>query len=289
MQEEGRTVSAYMKQWEAVQVFRSDIPWKNITISSKEIELEALNQSHTISKQYQCALVGNLGILLDSRCGDAIDRFKFVIRMNLAPCGGDFKRDVGSKVNLDSVNVDQLERLVSCTDTYYPPEAKCSITDKGCLKKREKKYGTPRKPIDCDDLLNRLKRANGTTIWYFKKIGNIAATKRMLGVLKPKYNIDIHFAYSPRSLMGPASKAFKVGFPSSGLALYSAATQFCHEIYMFGFYPFYQDSNNRTLRYHYYDQLKINYTTNRHYMPNEYKTFLRLNRTGAISLINNCR
>ncbi|XP_041453413.1 alpha-N-acetylneuraminide alpha-2,8-sialyltransferase-like [Lytechinus variegatus] len=284
-----RNVSVYVKRWEAVQVFRSDIPWRKITFSRTEKELKARDQTHTISKQYQCALVGNSGILLDSRCGDVIDKFTFVIRMNLAPCGGEFKRDVGSKVNLVSVNVDQLERLISCTDTHYPPEAKCSVKDQRCLKEREKKYGTPRKPIDCDDLINRLKRANGTTIWYFKKIGNIAAIKRMLGVLKPKYNIDIYFAYSPRSLMGPASKAFKVGFPSTGLAIYSAATQFCHEIHMFGFYPFYQDSNNRTLRHHYYDQRKINYTTNPHYMPNEYKTFLRLNRTGAISLVNSCR
>ncbi|XP_054748097.2 alpha-2,8-sialyltransferase 8B-like [Lytechinus pictus] len=289
MREIQRNVSAYMKRWEAVQVFRSDVPWRKITVSRTEKELKACNQTHTVSKQYQCALVGNSGILLDSRCGDVIDRFKLVIRMNLAPFGGEFKRDVGSKVDLDTFNLIQLERLLSCTDTRYPPEAKCNITDQVCLKKREEKYGTPREAIDCDDLLDRLKRANGTTLWYFKKIGNIAAIRRLLGVLKPKYNIDIHFAYSPRSLMGPATKAFEIEFPSSGLAVYSAATQFCHKIYMFGFYPLPRDPNNRTIQHHYYEVIDMNHTENVHKMPSEYQVFLRLNRTGTIGLINDCR
>ncbi|XP_030830636.1 alpha-2,8-sialyltransferase 8B-like [Strongylocentrotus purpuratus] len=210
--------------------------------------------------------------------------------MNLAPPGGEFKRDVGSKVNLVSLNWEQIERLISCTNSSYPPEWKCKSEDHVCLKERKRKFPKPRAPTHCDDLLRRMKRLNGTTLWYFKSIGrNYDAIKRMLGILKPKYNINIDFAYSPISLMTPSKKAWKVGFPSSGLAIYSAATQFCKQITMFGFYPFSQDWRNRTLRHHYYEEGTMNYTSNQHHMPNEYRILLELNRTGAINLVNECR
>eukprot|EP00057_Strongylocentrotus_purpuratus_P008599 XP_011663073.1 PREDICTED: alpha-2,8-sialyltransferase 8B-like [Strongylocentrotus purpuratus] len=290
VQEIQRRVSAYISPWQAVQIIHPDVPREKIIYSSNQARLTALHQSETISGHNQCALIGNAGILLESGCGDVIDKFEFVIRMNLAPSGGEFKRDVGSKVNLVTLNAEQIGRLISCTNSSYPPEWKCKSEDEDCLQKRERKYPPLRAPTNCDSLLRRMKRFNGTTLWYFKSIGRIFdATKRMLGILKPKYNIDINFAYSTTSLMSPSHKAWNVGFPSSGMAILTAATQFCQQITMFGFYPFSQDSRNRTLRHHYYEEGTMNYTSNQHHMPNEYRIFLELNRTGAINLVNECR
>ena len=77
--------------------------------------LKRTNQSETLSAQSSCALVGNAGILLDSQCGHVIDKFPFVIRMNLALYGGIYSSDVGSKVNLITLNAFQMDELIACT------------------------------------------------------------------------------------------------------------------------------------------------------------------------------
>ena len=43
--------------------------------------------------------------------------------------------------------------------------------------------------------------------------------------------------------------AWNISFPSSGFAAYTAVTQICRYITLFGFYPFYQDWHNRTLQH----------------------------------------
>ncbi|XP_072173102.1 alpha-N-acetylneuraminide alpha-2,8-sialyltransferase-like [Diadema setosum] len=56
----------------------------------------------------RCAVVGSSGLLEGSRCGSAIDDNDFVFRVNLSPVGGPFEDDVGSKINVTTINRSQV-------------------------------------------------------------------------------------------------------------------------------------------------------------------------------------
>lgn len=74
--------------------------------------------------------------------------------------------------------------------------------------------------------------------------------------------------------------------PSTGLLMYTMATRFCDEIYLYGFWPFPKDGNGNPVKYHYYDGLRYRYFSNAgpHRMPLEFKTLKRLHSKGALKL-----
>ncbi|CAH1251798.1 ST8SIA3 [Branchiostoma lanceolatum] len=51
----------------------------------------------------KCAVIGNSGILLDSGCGNEINKADFVFRCNFAPTKG-YEKDVGTKTNFTTFN-----------------------------------------------------------------------------------------------------------------------------------------------------------------------------------------
>ncbi|CAO2145616.1 unnamed protein product [Urochloa humidicola] len=60
-----------------------------------------------------CAVVGNSGILLGSGRGAHIDAHDFIIRLNNAPAGGAFARDVGSRTSLTLAHSTVLRRCAT--------------------------------------------------------------------------------------------------------------------------------------------------------------------------------
>ena len=69
------------------------------------------NRTFNIPYQRSCAVVGNSGILLNSSYGRLIDQHDLVIRANLQAVKG-YERDVGTKMNITSINMVALKSLV---------------------------------------------------------------------------------------------------------------------------------------------------------------------------------
>ncbi|XP_072180975.1 alpha-2,8-sialyltransferase 8B-like [Diadema setosum] len=226
-------------------------------------------QTRPVPKVRTCSIVGNGGILDDSVCGDVIDEADMVIRLNLAYFGGKYGRDVGSKVNIMTLNLYQYRKVTKCFS-------------KKPVNLRYKKFTD-----ECRELFDRLRAVNGSILWHFKGLGRFKDFKDALTFLH-KFGIHVSFAYSPSAPMTLAKSVFNLTFPSTGVAIYTAATQFCSEIRLFGFYPFYQDPTNRTLRYHYYDEMPMNYTENGHKMPHEFELLMNMEKRGVLRVINDC-
>ncbi|XP_071496114.1 alpha-2,8-sialyltransferase 8B-like [Diadema antillarum] len=265
-----RRISYHIKWWQSVQIFHEGVSELDYRFQTSHVTVLRRNRSRGFPVKDHCALVGNGGVLLGSGCGATIDSYDCVIRVNLAPYGGEFSSDVGSSVDLITANYEQFNALVSCTSHPLGGE-------------------TPADREDCASLIHRLKGANGKILWFFKTPKNFRTMRRMLRVLRTEHKLNMSFAYSPAFPMTAAMMAWRFRFPSSGLATYTAATQFCRHVHLFGFYPFATDSRNQPLRHHYYENTTMNYSKNAHKMPEEYRLFLELNSTGAIRLVNDCR
>ncbi|XP_071495390.1 alpha-2,8-sialyltransferase 8B-like [Diadema antillarum] len=227
------------------------------------------NQTRPVPKVKTCSIVGNAGILDDSVCGDVIDEADMVIRLNLAYFGGKYGRDVGSKVNIMTLNLYQYRKITQCFSKTPVNLRYDNFT------------------AQCRDLFDRLRAVNGSILWHFKGLGRFKDFRNALTFLH-KVGINVSFAYSPSAPMSLAKSVFNLSFPSTGVAIYTAATQFCSEIRLFGFYPFYKDPTNRTLRYHYYDEMQLNYTENGHKMPHEFELLMNMEKRGVIRVINDC-
>ncbi|XP_072162910.1 alpha-2,8-sialyltransferase 8B-like [Diadema setosum] len=260
-----------MTRDKTIQIFINGIPPKTMRKSSSKVGMARSGQTRTVPLVDSCSIVGNSGILLESNCGDVIDRADLVLRMNLAPAGGEFARDVGSKTNLTTINFEQSNTLSFCAQDVYARKPLTKI------------------PKKCQSLMKLILRVNNTVVWYFKgepRINEVAM--KGLEFYKKYYNLQVFFGFSPESPFPPTHKWLGVRLATTGAAVYLAANTFCRRITMFGFYPRYVDPRNRTLRYHYYDDTPKNYSKTRHSFSKEFEVWQSLENDGYLRIINDC-
>ncbi|XP_048185468.1 alpha-2,8-sialyltransferase 8B isoform X2 [Perognathus longimembris pacificus] len=210
-----------------------------------------------------CAIVGNSGVLLNSGCGQEIDTHSFVIRCNLAPVQ-EYAQDVGLKTDLVTMNPSVIQRafedLVNATW-------------------REK-------------LLQRLHGLNGSILWIpaFMARGGKERVE-WVNTLILKHHVNVRTAYPSLRLLHAVrgywlTNKVHIKRPTTGLLMYTLATRFCNQIYLYGFWPFPLDQNQNPVKYHYYDSLKYGYTSQAspHTMPLEFKALKNLHEQGALKL-----
>ncbi|XP_026565122.1 alpha-2,8-sialyltransferase 8B isoform X1 [Pseudonaja textilis] len=215
-------------------------------------------------KHYRtCAIVGNSGILLNSGCGKEIDTHSFVIRCNLAPVQ-EYTHDVGTKTDLVTMNPSVIQRAFEdlVNDTW-----------------REK-------------LLQRLHSLNGSILWipaFMAKGGKERV--EWVNELILKHHINVRTAYPSLRLLHAVrgywlTNKVYIKRPTTGLLMYTLATRFCNQIYLYGFWPFPQDPDQNPVKYHYYDRLKYGYMSQAspHTMPLEFKALKLLHHQGALKL-----
>ncbi|XP_053844889.1 alpha-2,8-sialyltransferase 8B isoform X2 [Vidua macroura] len=215
-------------------------------------------------KQFpSCAIVGNSGVLLSSGCGPEIDAHSFVIRCNLAPVQ-EYSQDVGMKTDLVTMNPSVIQRTFEdlVNETW-----------------REK-------------LLQRLHSLNGSILWipaFMAKGGKERV--EWVNELILKHHINVRTAYPSLRLLHAVrgywlTNKVHIKRPTTGLLMYTLATRFCNQIYLYGFWPFPLDQNQNPVKYHYYDSLKYGYTSQAspHTMPLEFKALKTLHQQGALKL-----
>ncbi|XP_033114082.1 CMP-N-acetylneuraminate-poly-alpha-2,8-sialyltransferase-like isoform X2 [Anneissia japonica] len=213
-----------------------------------------------IPRQRTCAVIGNSGILLGSKCGAEIDAHDYVLRSNMAP-RNNYTDDVGNQTDVMTVNSMATKEALKCITNE---SSSCYF-----------KY------------LDTYRYLNGSILW-FSKFGVSAKSHFQFVNLFRKHKLNILIAHPFKPLNGMIASLWnmlkKKYSPSSGLFLYTVSVSICDKISMYGFYPFGTAPDGSDLPYHYYND-KFNSFKSGHNIPYEFRKLLSLSKQGYFRIV----
>ncbi|KAI8504458.1 hypothetical protein Bbelb_175760 [Branchiostoma belcheri] len=177
-----------------------------------------------------CSVVGNGGILTDSRCGRQIDSSDFITRSNFSPVGGQFAGDVGSKTDFITVNPSVF--------AFYNNLIK--EEDQGKFLDDLAKYGKPLMYTHPFRLRNQAMVCL-QAISAMKKAGRMDQVRAS----HPDFLRSVETFWKGRGLKALRS--------TTGLLLLSVSLSLCEQVTLYGFWPF-TSYNDQPVNYHYFDR-----------------------------------
>ncbi|XP_066274279.1 CMP-N-acetylneuraminate-poly-alpha-2,8-sialyltransferase-like [Branchiostoma lanceolatum] len=213
-----------------------------------------------------CAVVGNSGILLGSRCGRQIDSADFVFRANLAAIEG-FENDVGTKSNFTTMNPSVLSHDYAIEGDFN----NATIRIRNMFLKRLR--------LIHDQILH---------IPAFVSAGGPRAVEFVNKAIL-KYRLPMKMSYAPSNVNEKLTEMwndspFKPNRSSTGCILFVVAACLCDQTHLYGFYPFDKDQNGREKKYHYYGDFKEKYLDPKHVMKEEYRAYQTFHKRKALVL-----
>lgn len=210
-----------------------------------------------------CAVVGNGGILADSRCGERIDSAQFVMRCNLPPLKNGYEKHVGIKTNLVTANPSIL------------------LHKYGALMGRRRPFVESLESY-----------GNSLLVLPAFSFGlNTPVSLRVVYTIEDFKSPARPVFFNPEYLQSLEvfwhNQGLKAGRLSTGLMMASIALEVCSNVQLYGFWPF---SNHPyefySLSNHYYDNIKAKAV---HAMPVEFNLLLQLHSQGVLKLhLGNC-
>ncbi|XP_041639130.1 alpha-2,8-sialyltransferase 8E-like [Cheilinus undulatus] len=212
-----------------------------------------------------CAIVGNGGILEDSRCGKKIDSAQFVIRCNLPPLEDGYEKDVGTKTSLVTANPSIFEERYGSLMRLRRP-----------FMEKQRTYGNALlllSPFHAS-------RYTAITLRAAYTINDFGGPTRP-ALLNPDYHHNVTNFWHKQSL--------KEARLSTGLLMVSLALELCDNVHLYGFWPFNNHPHGlHNLKHHYYDNRPPK--TRYHAMPDEFELLLQLHSRGVLKLhLGDCR
>uniref|UniRef100_A0A8C9NQV5 Alpha-2,8-sialyltransferase 8E n=2 Tax=Passeriformes TaxID=9126 RepID=A0A8C9NQV5_SERCA len=204
----------------------------------------------------RCAVVGNGGILKNSRCGREIDSADFVFRCNLPPISEKYFMDVGVKTDVVTVNPSII------TERFHKLE-----------KWRKPFYDVLQVYENASVLLPAFYNTRNTDVSIrVKYVLDDFESQQAVYYFHPQYLINVS-----RYWLGQGVRAKRV---STGLILVTAALELCEEVHLFGFWAFPMNPSGIFITHHYYDNVKPR--PGFHAMPSEIFNFLHMHSKGIL-------
>ncbi|XP_005005596.1 alpha-2,8-sialyltransferase 8E isoform X5 [Cavia porcellus] len=204
----------------------------------------------------KCAVVGNGGILKNSRCGREINSADFVFRCNLPPISEKYTVDVGVKTDVVTVNPSII------TERFHKLE-----------KWRRPFYRVLQVYENASVLLPAFYNTRNTNV-----------SIRVKYVLDDFESPQAVYYFHPQYLVNVSRYWFSLGVRakriSTGLILVTAALELCEEVHLFGFWAFPMNPSGLYISHHYYDDIKPR--PGFHAMPSEIFNFLHLHSRGIL-------
>uniref|UniRef100_A0A672GLE8 ST8 alpha-N-acetyl-neuraminide alpha-2,8-sialyltransferase 6 n=1 Tax=Salarias fasciatus TaxID=181472 RepID=A0A672GLE8_SALFA len=217
-------------------------------------------KEHPFSKKKwdTCSVVGNGGILINSKCGKQIDSAQFVIRCNIPPLEGELQRDVGNKTNLVTANP-SIFRL-----KFF------SLKNQSPFVESLRHFG------DAMLLLPTFAFSANTRVCQraVQAIKDLNSPIRPVS-FNPEYMRNLSTYWRSQGLKGPRL--------STGFIMVNLALELCNSVDLYGFWPFsFHPHNCCPLTNHYYDNSPA--VKKVHSMPEEFNQLLKLHSQGILRI-----
>nr|XP_060638981.1 alpha-2,8-sialyltransferase 8F-like [Anolis sagrei ordinatus] len=200
-----------------------------VAVEAHLLELLPKVSPFSHSQYKHCAMVGNSGILRQSRCGQEIDQADLVVRFNLPPL--EFPEDIGTKTSLVTINPSILKDKFHFLQQEWDP------------------YADALQPyMNAVFLIPAFTNSGDNSIAY-----HALYTMEALGLgkkvffLNPEYQRNLTDYWRKESLA-----TLRL---SSGFIFINVALEFCQHITLYGFWPFSHDLDGQAVSYHYYDDI----------------------------------
>uniref|UniRef100_A0A3Q3EW60 Alpha-2,8-sialyltransferase 8E-like n=1 Tax=Labrus bergylta TaxID=56723 RepID=A0A3Q3EW60_9LABR len=205
-----------------------------------------------------CAVVGNGGILTDSRCGERIDSAQFVMRCNLPPLGNSYAKHVGVKTDLVTANPSIfMEKYESLMRRRRPFVESLHIYSSSLLLLPA---------LALRQYIPVCMRA----IYSIEDFGS------------PMRPVFFNPEYMQKLTAFWRAKGLRSGRLSTGIIMASIALEVCENVHLYGFWPFDNHPYGLyDLTNHYYDDRKAKSV---HAMPTEFGLLMGLHKQGVLKL-----
>lgn len=218
----------------------------------------------TVKSRNSCAIIGNSGILLNSRCGREIDAHDVVLRANMAKVKG-YANDVGNKTSVMMINGESLRHIYDILIA-----TKDNTTN------------------DYNNMLHYFQSLDDSLIWFAKGTGgrNYSIKLQSIATFFWKKGLKAKFGLSMLSAYRATSRRWKTkASPTSGLIILTIAETFCKHIDLYGFYPYQSDSSGAPVLHHYYEPNLTDFHTKAHDFDEEHKLLRRRSQEGLFRLV----
>ncbi|XP_071954202.1 alpha-N-acetylneuraminate alpha-2,8-sialyltransferase ST8SIA3-like [Antedon mediterranea] len=221
------------------------------------------DRSPLVGKHFKrCSVIGNSGILQDSKCGSEIDKSDYVFRCNMAPVK-QFGNDAGYQMHFTTMNPSLLKNRYNTFDRQQ------NISD---FREDTSKYkGLIWIPAFGD---------NYWTKTVFRAFYHHRTSNSKLVFGHPEHFKAIWRFWTKQGLQT---------WPSTGFYLTTTALDLCNEVHLFGFWPFNKQYYPEThdVQYHYYEHLPW---AKKHNMTSEFQILWQMHMNGVLKLhIGKCQ
>nr|AAQ16163.1 GD3 synthase long isoform [Xenopus laevis] len=212
----------------------------------------------------RCSVVGNGGILKNSRCGEQIDEADFVMRCNLPPLSREYTDDVGTKTQLVTVNPSIIDKRFQ--NLLW---SRKSFVESVSVYKQSYVYMPA----------FSTKRGTDPSLRVYYTLEDFGTNQTVL-FANPNFLRNVGKLWKSK---GVHSKRL-----STGLFMVSAALSLCEEVTIYGFWPFQMDLGGRHISHHYYDNMLP--LSGVHAMPEEFLQLWHLHKSGVLQMqLDQCK
>ncbi|TKS84777.1 alpha-2,8-sialyltransferase 8E isoform X3 [Larimichthys crocea] len=227
-----------------------------LPITTEVFKMFPDDMPYSKSQYKKCAVIGNGGIIKNSKCGKEIDSADFVFRCNIPPINEKYTADVGTKTDLVTINPSII------TERFQKLE-----------KWRRPFYEVLQNYENSSVVLPAFYNTRNTDVSFrVKYMLDDFDSQRGVFFFHPQYLLNVQRFWA---VQGVRAKRL-----SSGLMLVTAALEMCEEVHLYGFWAFPMNPSGIFITHHYYDNVKPR--PGFHAMPHEIFNFIHMHTRGII-------